>query len=343
MMQEENDNGPNLLSPEEQLAKTCAELERVSAQEDESTEYLKALLESEDNAKARLAEAEQEVKAARKEYDETHAVRLHERDKRSNARIVKHLLTINKLCLEFRIKLETLTDKADIDALCLEQVADRDGVFASLHDALLRDVTPIFPAAMVRITKCYLVWWYWDKILVHLGEDFDGDEMISSLDRYLHFWCETRVPPRPWEDVKFRQAVDAEWAVFRKAMSAFRAHLRMRGSCLSQAVETPQDRPASEAFVEKKIEGLKRHVTKRTRGHKKGTKPGPRRTAVHIQDLERVHAYVKDGLSLNKACDVVAAENADLSDSAAHYASSGTMRGEYPKWLEMMRKAGRRV
>ena len=167
--------------------------------------------------------------------------------------------------------------------------------------------------------------------------------MLSSLDRYLHFWCETRVPPRPWEDVKFRQAVDAEWAVFRKTMAAFRAHLRMRDPRLPHAVETPQDRPASEAFVEEKIEGLKRHVTKRTCGHKKGAKPGPRRTAVHIQDLERVHAYVKDGLSLNKACDVVAAENADLSDSAAHYASSGTMRGEYPKWLEMMRKAGRRV
>lgn len=342
-MQEEYDNGPKFASSEERLANTCAELERVSAQEDEIAEYLKALLEAEDHAKARLAEAEQEVRAARKEYDETHAIRLCERDKRSNARIVKHLLMIDKSCLEFRMKLETLTDKADIDALCLEQAADRDGMLASLHDALLRDVTPIFPAAMVRITKCYLVWWCWDEILAHLGEDFDGDEIVSSLDRYLHFWCETRVPPRPWEDVKFRQAVDAEWAVFRKAMAAFRAHLRARGSSLPRTIETPQDRPASEAFVEEKIESLKRHVTKRTCGHKKGTKPGPRRTVVHIQDLKRVHAYVKDGFSLNKACDVVAAENADLSDSAAHYASSGTMRGEYPKWLEMMRKAGRRV
>ena len=108
---------------------------------------------------------------------------------------------------------------------------------------------------------------------------------------------------------------------------------------------TPSDRPASEAFVAGEMRKLKRHIVKRTRkiNGKPDIKPGPNRTETHADDLRRVHAYVKDGFTLSKACDVVAAENADMPDRGAHYAGAGSMRGEYPKWLDEMRRAGKRV
>ncbi len=324
------------------LKKTCAALKRITAEEAAIACRLDDLLDQESRAKTRLAKAEREVEDARRAYEGIHAKRLRERTRRSTARLLKRMLTIGRRCQEFNLKLHSLSKRADILALCEEQLADRDGLVAGLHDALLRDVTPEFPSDEVRRLKADIVWGCWFALAGKIEDDIAAMETVECLDRYLHFWCLNRIPPCPWEDVTFRQAADAEWAAVRKAWATSLARLRALSSPAPESA-AKETRPASEAFVEAKFESLKRHVTRRTRGRKKGLAPGPRRTDAHLADLKRVHAYVKNGFTLNKACDVVAAENADMPDRDAHYASAGSMRGEYPKWLDEMHRAGQRV
>ena len=96
--------------------------------------------------------------------------------------------------------------------------------------------------------------------------------------------------------------------------------------------------------IQDAAEGIKRHVTRRTGQRKKGSKPGPKRTAERIADLKRVHRYVaEEGLSVNRACEIVVAENMEKADRLAHYASVASLRDAYPAWLEERRRAGVRT
>ena len=93
--------------------------------------------------------------------------------------------------------------------------------------------------------------------------------------------------------------------------------------------------------IQDAAEGIKRHVTRRTGQRKKGSKPGPKRSVERIGDLKRVHHYVaEDGLSVNRACEIVAAENMEKADRLAHYASAASLRDAYPAWREECRRAG---
>lgn len=86
---------------------------------------------------------------------------------------------------------------------------------------------------------------------------------------------------------------------------------------------------------EKMVEGFKNlqhYIAKRTRTHKQGTAPGPKRTPTRYDDLRRVREYVmKERMSLLKACNVVHAENQQRPDREDHYGSADSMRGEYLK------------
>ncbi len=111
---------------------------------------------------------------------------------------------------------------------------------------------------------------------------------------------------------------------------------------LTKEADVPSDRPASEAFVATQLreivveqaDQLKRHVTRRVGQLRKpgDTKPGPTMSDERRDDLRRVHAYVQKGYSVNKACDMVDAENRERGASFAHYASAAAMRDAYPRW-----------
>ena len=102
------------------------------------------------------------------------------------------------------------------------------------------------------------------------------------------------------------------------------------------------DRPVSEAFVAtqlreivaEQVGQLKRHVTRRVGQLRKpgDTKPGPTMSDERKDDMRRVDAYVREGYSVNKACDMVDAENHERGASLAHYASAAAMRDAYPRW-----------
>ena len=318
---------------EARLKKTCAALKRITAEEAASARRLDDLLEQESRAKTRLAKAEREAEDARRAYEGIRSERLRERTRRSTARLLKRMLAIGRRCQEFNLKLHSLSERADILALCEEQLADRDGLVAGLHDALLRDVTPEFPSNEVRRLKADIVWGCWFALAGKIEDDIAAMETMECLDRYLHFWCLNRIPPCPWEDVAFRQAADAEWAEVRKAWAESLARLRALSAPApeSAAMET---RPASEAFVEAKFESLKRHVTRRVGQLRKpgDTKPGPTMSDERKDDMRRVDAYVREGYSVNKACDMVDAENRERGASIAHYASAAAMRDAYPRW-----------
>ena len=90
----------------------------------------------------------------------------------------------------------------------------------------------------------------------------------------------------------------------------------------------------SERRIMEQTAQLKRHVTRRVGQLRKpgDTKPGPTMSAERKDDMRRVDAYVKEGYSVNKACDMVDAENRERGTSFAHYASAAAMRDAYPRW-----------
>jgi len=354
-----------LSSYETMLDKADTALAQANAVENKCEQALTKAHRNESNAKGRLSSAEMQFKsakekldAAKAEFTRAHENRLRKTDELSNVRVTRHLLTVDKYCLEFLITFISQKTDDDREACCMQHVEFAEGALIGLHDALLRNVTPLFDPTMVMKTKSNIIWQYWANIMNTLGDGFNGgEELVSTIDRYLHLWCENRVPPRPCEDATFRQMVDTEWSAVRRGLSEFREFLRTRkGNTSSVAAEEtrtameaeaiPQTPPAISSNEVKQImveefKGIKRYIAKRTHTHKKGSAPGPKMTSTHYNDLKRVHEYVKQGYALYKACGIVDAENKNRPDKETHYGSAESMRSEYPKWLEKERKAGR--
>ena len=91
---------------------------------------------------------------------------------------------------------------------------------------------------------------------------------------------------------------------------------------------------------DEKFDDVKRYIARRTRTRKKGTAPGPKMSPTHWSDLKRAYDYVKQGFSVNKACEIVNAENEGRPNREEHYASAGSMRGDYVMWVEELRQEG---
>ena len=200
--------------------------------------------------------AKEKLDAANAKFTRAHENRLRKTDELLNARVTRHLLMVDKYCLEFIISFISQKSDGDRETFCMEQVEFAEDTLTGLHDALLRNVTPLFNPAMAMKTKSNIIWQYWSNILNTLGEGFTGgEELLSTIDRYLHLWCENRVPPRPCEDAIFRQMVDTEWNAVRKGLSEFREFLRKRKDrmpgTVSEDVCTGMEQP-------KKAEAVKR-------------------------------------------------------------------------------------
>ena len=354
-------------SYETPLEEARAKLELAKVAVDECEQALQKAKRNESNAEKSLLNAESQFDAAKKRLDaakakcaRAHENRLRKNDEYENACAMRQLMTVDEYCLDFKNTFISQETDADKEKYCMGQLEYAEGALTGLHDALLRYVTPLFDGQKARIVKGHVIWQCWSNMLYTLGEDFPGgEELLSTIDRYLHLWCENRVSPRPREDAKFRQMVDTEWAAVRRGLSEFRDFLHTRGGCAAgaepeaeragaKAETVPQTPSATSPNEIKEIMGegfadVKRYIARRTRTHKKGTAPGPKMTQTHYKDLKRVHEYVKQGHSVNKACGIVDAENKERSGDEAHYGSAESMRSEYPKWLERERRAGREV
>ena len=75
------------------------------------------------------------------------------------------------------------------------------------------------------------------------------------------------------------------------------------------------------------------HMTRKLGGlcSRHGHRPGPSLTAEHLDDLRRVHEFVRQDYAIHRACEIVHAENAARDDRHLHYASVASLRDAYAK------------
>lgn len=150
---------------------------------------------------------------------------------------MRQLLIVDEYCLDFKNTFMSLATDADKEKYCMEQLEFAEGALTGLHDALLRYVTPLFDGRKARIVKGHVIWQCWSNIIYTLGEDFPGgEELVSTIDRYLHLWCENRVSPHPCEDAIFRRMVDTEWAAVRRELAEFRFDKGWRCRCCANSL-----------------------------------------------------------------------------------------------------------
>lgn len=116
-----------------------------------------------------------------------------------------------------------------------------------------------------------------------------------------------------------------------KSMAELVALVKRQGEIGEKVMEKEEE---VKSLVVEQASQLKRHVTRRVGQLKKpnSRKPGPTMSEERRDDMRRVHAHVKEGYSVSKACDMVEAENRERGASVAHYASAAAMRDAYGRW-----------
>ena len=116
-----------------------------------------------------------------------------------------------------------------------------------------------------------------------------------------------------------------------KSMEQLVALVKRQGEIGEKMMEKEEE---VKSLIVEQANQLKRHVTRRVGQLKKpnSRKPGPTMSEERRDDMRRVHAHVKEGYSVSKACDMVEAENRERGASVAHYASAAAMRDAYGRW-----------
>lgn len=227
-------------------------------------------------------------------------------------------------------------------ALCLQYLHCGAGI-AGLHDALTHlprtsCAEEVFRRAALAVSKAV----EFVAGELHSGE---AEDAAVAVVGYLHRWRTN------WRlaGIDARMAADADW---RHTRISLRAAADLVKRELEEAVRrakaaAPEIQPAKATDVQRlkcaladTERRIKAYVRRRTQGGTKSKKSGPKVSDTHLEDCERVEFLVREGKTVNAACEIITAENLKRNDRAKHYKTAASLRGAYTAWHK--RSAGPR-